>query len=166
MNRPNVIIIPDLKPTDTDRKVKAAGIVISLGLVVFGLYSCSANRSVNPPTAKPWAATERLRPITRAELEAKVAPDAVMLMKRSDYPKMYAKLGARRFAAANGLTRWAALAAAEHGGMCDRVSMVNLSDRTSRASIVWFADCANGQRVMIDQEQAEDVRKRFAGKGK
>ncbi len=170
MNSPNVIIIPDLEPTHTQRKLRIAGSVIGLALLIFGLYSCAAEEpatsNVEPAKEATSTASAPLRPTTLAELEAKVAPDAVSLMTREHYPKTFAKLGSRQFDVANDLTRWAALAAAEHGGMCDRVNLIDVSDRATRSSIVWFADCANGQRVMIDQEQAADVRKRFAGKGK
>ena len=66
-------------------------------------------------------------PLERAE--AKIAPDAVMLMDKADYSKTYAKLGADQFNRANNLTRWAAVAAAEAPN-CERVELIGLSDQS------------------------------------
>lgn len=102
-------------------------------------------------------------PDTRVSLEARVAEDAVFPMDREGFSDTYAKLGAAQFHNANDLAHWAAIAAAEHGGVCDRVAMVNVSDRSTRENIVWFADCENKQRIFIEQSQAEDAKRRFGG---
>jgi hypothetical protein len=107
---------------------------------------------------------EALQPVatdTREAPEGRIADDAVLLMDRANFPDTYAKLGAEQFKRANDLTRWAAVAAAEHGGICDRVAMVSVSDRSTREQIVWFADCENKQRILIDQQQAEGAKRRF-----
>lgn len=100
---------------------------------------------------------------TREALEARVAADAVMLMDRESFSDTYSNLGAAQFQNANKLAHWAAIAAVVQGNTCDRVAMVNVSDRSTRDNIVWFADCENKQRIFIEQSQAEDAQKRFGG---
>lgn len=107
---------------------------------------------------------EALQPVatdTREALEARVAGDAVMLMDRGSFGDTYAKLGAGQFQYANDLMHWAAIAAVAQGNVCDRVAMVNVSDRSTRDNIVWFVDCDNKGRVFIEQSQAEDAKQRF-----
>ncbi len=109
---------------------------------------------------------EALQPVatdTREALEARVARDAVMLMDRESFSDTYSKLGAGQFQTANDLMHWAAIAAVAQGNACDRVAMVNVSDRSTRENIIWFADCANKQRLFIEQSQAEDAQRRFDG---
>lgn len=95
-------------------------------------------------------------PLERAE--AKIAPDAVMLMDKADYSKTYAKLGADQFNRANDLTRWAAVAAAEATN-CERVELIGLSDQSTRKELQWYVECANNVRVNIYQSHAEDRQK-------
>lgn len=98
---------------------------------------------------------------TRASLEARVASDAVFPMDQNDFSDTYAKLGAAQFLKANDLAHWAAIAAVAQGNACDRVAMVNVSDRSTRDNIVWFVDCDNKERVFIEQHQAEEAKQRF-----
>lgn len=116
------------------------------------LAACGSREAVQP------VATD-----TREALEARVAGDAVMLMDRESFGDTYSKLGAAQFQNANDLTHWAAIAAVAQGSACDRVAMVNVSDRSTRENIVWFADCENKQRIFIGQSQAEDAERRFGG---
>lgn len=99
---------------------------------------------------------------TKASLEARIADDAILLMDRANFSKTYSKLGSKQFQNANDLNHWAAVAAVARGDACDRVAMVNVSERSTRQQIVWFIDCENKARVMIDQPQAEDARQRFS----
>lgn len=98
---------------------------------------------------------------TKASLEARIADDAILPMDRANFSKTYSKLGSKQFQNANDLTHWAAVAAVAQGDACDRVAMANVSEKSTREQIVWFVDCENKQRVMIDQPQAEDARQRF-----
>ncbi|MFB0613703.1 hypothetical protein [Aurantiacibacter poecillastricola] len=98
---------------------------------------------------------------TREALEARVAGDAVMLMDRESFGDTYSKLGTGQFQTANDLMHWAAIAAVAQGNACDRVAMVNVSDRSTRDNIVWFVDCDNKARVFIEQREAEDAKQRF-----
>ena len=116
------------------------------------------------PLLAACGSEEALQPVatdTRETLEARVASDAVMLMDRESFGDTYAKLGAGQFQNANDLMHWAAIAAVAQGNACDRVAMVNVSDRSTRDNIVWFVDCDNKERVLIEQSQAEDAKHRF-----
>lgn len=107
---------------------------------------------------------EALQPVAtdmREALEARVAGDAVMLMDLGSFGDTYAKLGVGQFQNANDLMHWAAIAAVAQGNACNRVAMVNVSDRSTRDNIVWFVDCDNKERVFIEQRQAEDAEQRF-----
>ncbi|MBN8484352.1 MAG: hypothetical protein J0L50_06190 [Sphingomonadales bacterium] len=112
--------------------------------------SCGSEEAVQP------VATDTIE-----ALEARVAGDAVMLMDRESFGDTYAKLGAGQFQNANDLMHWAAIAAVAQGNRCNRVAMVNVSDRSTRDNIVWFVDCENKERVFIEQRQAEDAKQRF-----
>lgn len=127
------------------KKIGRGAVVVTLALLA---ASCGGEDTVQP------VATDV------ASLENKVADDAVLLMDRASFADTYKKLGAHQFAHANDLSRWAAIAATEND-QCDRVAMINVSDAATREKIVWFADCANRKRVIIDQEQAEDAQRRF-----
>lgn len=118
------------------------------------------------PLLSACGSEEAVQPVathTREALEARVASDAVMLMDRESFGDTYAKLGAGQFQNANDLMHWAAIAAVAQGNACDRVAMVNVSDRSTRDNIIWFVDCANKQRIFIEQPQAEDAQRRFSG---
>lgn len=119
-------------------------------LAFSALAACGSGEAVQP------VATD-----TREALEARVAGDAVMLMDRESFGDTYSKLGAGQFQNANDLMHWAAIAAVAQGNACDRVAMVNVSDRSTRDNIVWFVDCNNKARVFIEQSQAEDAKQRF-----
>lgn len=131
------------------RRIGLAGQGLAM-LAVSALAGCGSGGAVQP------VATD-----TREALEARVASDAVMLMDRESFGDTYSKLGADQFQNANGLMHWAAIAAVAQGNGCDRVAMVNVSDRSTRENIVWFVDCANNERVFIEQPDAESVRLRF-----
>lgn len=106
----------------------------------------------------PKAGVERSQ--TLEGLQAKVSGDAVLLMERADHKDTYSKLGKVQFELANSLTRWAAIAAAESDA-CSQVETVAVSTEAKRDQIRWFADCANGERFMISQEQAQAAQGRY-----
>lgn len=125
----------------------------ALAMLAFPLLAACGSGEILQPVATD----------TREALDARVAGDAVMLMDRESFGDTYAKLGAGQFQNANDLMHWAAIAAVAHGNRCDRVAMVNVSDRSTRDNIVWFVDCDNKERVFIEQQQAEDAKLRFGG---
>lgn len=119
-------------------------------LTISALAGCGSGGAVQPVAMD-----------TLEALEARVAVDAVMLMDRASFRDTFAKLGAAQFKKANDMMHWAAIAAVAQGDACDRVAMVNVSDRSTRAKIVWFVDCENKQRVFIDQRQADEAKQRY-----
>lgn len=131
---------------------------ISAAVCAVLLSACGGDQTAQPSAAETSSV---LQPVTLAELEQRIGEDAVLPMTRDKYPDTFRKLGASQFRRANDLTRWAALAAAEHRGMCDSVALIAVSDAATRDQIIWFADCDNGQRIMINDDQAEDVQRRF-----
>jgi hypothetical protein len=96
-----------------------------------------------------------------AELDAKIAADAIILMDAENYPRKLTMFGRRRFDVANELTRWAAIAAAESDD-CNLVSTVGISDGATRRTLRWFIDCANRERFNITEAQAVAARDRHA----
>lgn len=129
-------------------------------LMCAGLLAACGGDETGKPVAEETSTA--LQPDSLADLKGRVAEDAVLPMTRDQFPDTYKKLGAGQFKKANDLTRWAALAAAEHRGICDRVTMINVSGSATRDRMVWYADCGNGGRVNVDQAQAEDIRERIA----
>lgn len=130
----------DAKTMTFSRKM---GWTFAAGIMMAGVYACAQQM---PEAGAP-------EPRTLAQLEAKVSGDAVLLMERADHQTTYGRLGQVQFDRANELMRWAAIAAGESDA-CSRVETVAVSDQATREQIRWFADCANGERFMISQEQA------------
>ena len=126
---------------------------IATMVLAMGAASCGQGSEQSGRVVQPVA--------TKASLEARIADDAILPMDRANFSKTYSKLGSKQFQNANDLTRWAAVAAVAQGDACDRVAMANVSEKSTREKIVWFVDCENKQRMMIDQPQAEDARQRF-----
>lgn len=120
-------------------------------LCIIGAVSCSTDE----PTQNAAPAKSKLEQVSE-----KLDPDAVSLMTKADFSKTYAKLGKAQFDNANDLTHWAALAAAE-SDQCPKVDLVAVSDKATRKGIVWFADCSNGERFFVSEEQARAARDRL-----
>jgi len=99
--------------------------------------------------------------ITLASLETKIGKGAVTVMHKSDYDKTYAKLGQEAFDRANALVKWAAITAVISDS-CNRLEIIDISDQSTVEQLQWFADCQNGERFQITQQQAEQTRDRFA----
>lgn len=137
---------------------KIGGVVIA-GLMIAGVVSCSSGNDAGDGTGGGSVASGT--PASKLDqLGKKVGQDAVMPMTRADFSKTYAKLGKVQFDNANALMRWAALAAAE-SDKCDKVEMVAVSDGATRKRITFYADCANGERFMVDEGQARATRDRL-----
>ena len=126
------------------------GWTFAAGIMMAGVFACAQQM---PEAGAP-------EPRTLAQLEAKVSGDAVLLMERADHQTTYSRLGQAQFERANELMRWAALAAGESDA-CSQVDIVAVSDQATREQIKWFADCANGERFMISQEQALAAQGRY-----
>lgn len=121
---------------------------IAAALCLMGLGACAGEGAGTPAQS----------PLER--LESKIASDAILPMDRDGYSETYSKLGKAQFDRANELAHWAALAAAE-SDQCNKVSLVGVSDESTRKQIQWYVDCANRERFQITQEQAETALARY-----
>ena len=82
-----------------------------------------------------------------------IAPYAVEVMNKKDFPKVYAKYGDKYISQVNKLAPEIAKYAAKQT-QCDRVEMVTFSDsKSSKQEKVWFVDCANKERLYISENQ-------------
>lgn len=79
---------------------------------------------------------------------------------RAEYGDTYRRVGAATFAKLNELEPGAAYAAAESNS-CNRVNAAAVSDTSKPGAAVWFVDCANERRFMVDQGQAAAALARF-----
>lgn len=113
-----------------------------------------------PVASKPHAEA----PLSLVTLDAKIADDAVVPMDRQNFPKFYDMLGRSRFDEANRLSVWAARAAAKSSD-CGEVLFVGQSDTTTKKQLVWYVNCGNGQRVIVNEAQAKAMRAKFDEKG-
>lgn len=81
-----------------------------------------------------------------------IADGAVMPITQNSYPKMYAAWGEKGVVRINALLQPAAEIVASSPG-CDRLEILALSDERSSPpdTIVFYADCANGNRFYITE---------------
>ncbi len=101
------------------------------------------------------------KPLTLGEYRAKIGEDAVFDAPRSYYPKLYAKLGGKRYADAMELNDWAALQVVMSPD-CDELEVIDISDAAARAKLRWFADCKNGQRFYVSEDEAVALKARLS----
>lgn len=120
-----------------------------------------AARTANAP--KPVSETERMpeeiAPLL-AELEQKIAQHAVIVMEQRDHPKLYNQLGRTGFKRANELAQWAGLSAALNS-KCDKVDLVEVSEKSTKENINWFVDCENGERFEINEVRATETKRQL-----
>ncbi|MDH2135122.1 hypothetical protein N5J77_28755 [Sphingobium yanoikuyae] len=96
--------------------------------------------------------------------KAKAGMESVTKYTKDDFEDTYAKVGAGAFKRLNELEPGAIYAAAESKN-CDAVSVGAVSLKMSRKDKpMWFVDCSNGNRFMIDTAQAEAAMQRFKDK--
>lgn len=159
----------------------AARFALGLAAIVVSQIALPTSVSVGPDqTAKTevneqTAEVAAVQPSTRSEeevlaerlaaVEKKLVDGAVLPMTQKGFPKMYALLGKKRFEEANGLTRWAAVAAGK-SSQCPQIDNVDVSGKATRARLVWFVDCSNKERFMIAEDQAKGARTEFDPKAK
>jgi hypothetical protein len=79
---------------------------------------------------------------------------------KGDYPGLLRRVGNATFALLNALEPGAAFAAAESSN-CNKVVSAEVSDLSKPGAAVWFVDCENENRFMVDQGSAEAALKRF-----
>lgn len=98
-----------------------------------------------------------------SSLEAKVGENAVIEMQPDDYADTFERLGEDAFARANDLAKWPAIKAASTSN-CDQVDLVAISDQATSDALVWFVDCANGERIFVSEPEATEMRDHFAAR--
>lgn len=134
---------------------KASGTFLA-GIVMAGIYSCAQNM---PPQDTAATGVQPGAPLALSAAKAKVSFEPV-LMARTDYPKMYKRLGPAKFDEANALMSWAALAAA-NSKQCSEVTDIGVSDKSTRKAVTWYVDCKNSERFMISEDQAIATRDQY-----
>lgn len=89
--------------------------------------------------------------ISSAQANPKIDDYAVTPVTKAGFPKLYKEWGAKGFKKINSLMPLAAEKAAT-SSECDKVTMVDISAQRSKApsKIVFFADCENGKRFYIE----------------
>lgn len=102
------------------------------------------------------ASEQQDKVVAKARPALEVAPNYT----RAEYGQTFARVGSKTFARLNGLEPGAAYAAAESSS-CDQVSSAMVSDMSKPGAAVWFVDCANENRFMIGQQQAQAALDRF-----
>jgi hypothetical protein len=92
--------------------------------------------------------------------KAKIRDAALADVTEEHYPELYKLLGEDAVGRANNLSQWAAIVAAEHS-LCDQLEILEVSSKSTPAKIEWFADCTNGKRFQITEEEAADAQRRW-----
>lgn len=96
--------------------------------------------------------------------KARPGIDAVTTYTRADFKDTFAKVGASSFKRLTELEPGAMYVAAE-SSKCDMISNGAVSLNMSRKDKpMWYVDCQNGNRFMVDATQAEAALKRFQSK--
>lgn len=127
----------------------------ALGVAVFFI---SAVIAVPEPTPEQIAAREKAEGLAATETiikKAKGAINAIAPYERQSHPDTYAKVGRTMFGRLTQLEEGALLAAAE-STKCDTVDFGGVSIGKSEANApVWYVDCKNGNRFLVDLPGAE-----------
>lgn len=126
--------------------------------------------NVPPPTPQELAARKAAEARNAAE-EAKT--DHVKVVEkgqaaiagltpytRREYRKTFDRIGAATFGQLGRLEPGAVWTAAE-SQKCDKVASAMVSERSKAKKALWFVDCENGNRFMVEQGQAEAALSRF-----
>lgn len=152
-------LLVNLKPS-INRKVYS---FISGALFVFGLMTLNTlnNQEITVTPSQPTAQTSNAnldKPINQPD---KIIPKnkdyskVVDIAKRSDAPQFYDKWGKATIDRSNKLIKKAARKA-EESPDCDNVEWVAMSDNMSKPDeIVWYADCANGNRRYVSEKSLD-----------
>ena len=116
------------------------------------LVGCGSNTDEMVPTATIYPT-----PTSYEELLPKLGNDVGWKMKSVDYLQTYEQLGSKGFDKANEFMPWAHVAAALSQD-CDRVDSIDISETSSADRLVWFADCLNGSRILVNEQEAQNAR--------
>lgn len=137
------------KPYKGLRRRHFASLSITL-FIVIGLVA------PGPAPEQSLAANIPVEEGTAQEIVSKAKPglDGTIPYTRADNSKTYALVGASTFPRLNELEKGAIYAVAE-SSKCDTVVSGAVSlDKSSKDAPVWFVDCSNGNRFLIDEKAA------------
>lgn len=112
------------------------------------LVGCGSNADEMAQTATIYP-----KPASYKELLPKLGSDVGWQMKSVDYPQTYEQLGSDGFDKANEFMPWAHVAAALSQD-CDKVDSIDISETSRADRLIWFADCMNGGRILVNQQDA------------
>lgn len=113
--------------------------------------ACQADQSATPAASAPATEPPAQAAATDEQLRTRITEYVFDRYEAKDYPKLYAKLGARpdptdRIQA----VREGAAFQALRSGRCDHVELAEISDqRTTADNITAFVDCTNGERFYV-----------------
>ena len=118
--------------------------------LAFVLISCGsepepASEAVKAPT--PQQLTARI-----AELDSRIAPNAIREVTKENAAKVYRRLGPKRVSDANKLALWAARSAAS--SMCRTVNSVKISPDASRDQLAWDISCDKTLGISVSEKGA------------
>lgn len=134
----------------------------ALGVPIFFV---AAGLSAPKPTPEEIAAREKAEALASAEQisgKAKNAIAAIEGYERATHSKTYAKVGRDVFGRLTELEEGALLVAAE-SSKCDAVDFGGVSlDKSQKGAPVWYVDCKNGNRFLVDLAGAEAALERRA----
>lgn len=93
---------------------------------------------------------------TEEELQARIPSHVSEPYARDQYPKLYAMLSEGNAETRIQHIREGAARQAMRSGRCDRVEVSEISNnRSSKASLVAFVDCSNGERFYVSEAELE-----------
>jgi hypothetical protein len=134
----------------------------AIGVPVFFLAAAIA---APKPTPEELAAKEKAEALAGSEQIMKKAEAAISQIapyERNTHSKTYAKVGRAMFGRLTELEKGALLVAAE-SNKCDTVDFGGVSiDKSKKDAPVWYVDCKNGNRFLVDLPGAEAALERQA----
>ncbi|WP_237173046.1 hypothetical protein [Paracandidimonas lactea] len=153
------------------KRIKQIALVGALAIVGYGVLSPSSEEAAPAPSspaasstsaaiaapkdsatsaqsATPVAPVKDLRPAP-AEPKGVIADGAIQKITKAQYPKTFKQWGQKGVDRINSLTPAAAQLVID-SGTCDSLELIELSGRSKPpSSIVFFADCKNGNRFYV-----------------
>lgn len=126
----------------------------------------AAGLSVPAPTPEQAAARAQAEGLASSERiieKARPAISEITPYEIATHRKTYAKVGKKVFGQLTELEAGALLVAAE-SNKCDAVDFGGVSiDKSKKDAPVWYVDCKNGNRFLVDLARAEAALERKAG---
>lgn len=152
-----------------ERRVKQVVLIAVIGAVAYAMLKPSDQEGILQAStdAAPTSESESLQSSsvsseskpTPAQPRGIILDGAVQRVTQDQYPKAYKKWGKSGVDRINNLAPQAAQLVVESGS-CDQLEVIDISDRgTPPDNIVFFADCTNGKRFYVSEE---DIRSKSA----